>query len=275
MNDQPQQSKAVARYSALKDQLEARGAQFAAALPQTIPAEKFQRVVLTAVTQNPELLDVHRGSLMLACMRAAQDGLLPDGREAALVVFRDRNKGKIAQYIAMVAGVRKLVQQSGEIATFEQHCVFENDIFDVRFGSEALIDHRPMLRGDRGAMVAAYSVATTRQGYKSFEVMTTDEIDKVREVSRAKDAGPWKSWYEEMAKKTVAKRHAKMLPLSSERPLLTDDDDESTTPRTAPGARLTLSQSLDRLANGTDEGDDLDYDPTWSTATDAPPGAEG
>jgi recombination protein RecT len=289
-------NRAVQAFDALRSQLEARSAQYQAALPSTIPAERFQRVVLTAVTQNPDLLQVHRGSLLLACMKAAQDGLLPDGREAALVVYRDKSKGKIAQYLAMVAGIRKLVLQSGEVAVFEQHIVHENDIFDVRFGDDPHIDHRPMISGERGRPVAVYSVATMKAGgYKSFDVMTMADVDKVRSVSRSGDSGPWKTWYEEMAKKTIAKRHAKMLPLSSEKAITPREDDRPGEIDELPAReRLSLHNQLDRLAAGPGEADDgMDYidieadeedgrgrkpkegEPGWSTATDAPPGVEG
>jgi recombination protein RecT len=253
-----EESRAVAPFTTLKTQLEERSDQYAAALPSTIKPERFTRTVLTAVTQNPQLLECHRGSLLLACMKAAQDGLLPDGREAALVIFRDKAKGKIAQYLAMVGGVRKMVLQSGEVTVFEQHVVYEQDIFDVRFGSQAYIDHRPFLKGDRGAPVAAYSVAIMRGGHKSFEVMTVEDIDRVRMVSRTKDAGPWKQWWDEMAKKTVAKRHAKMLPLSSERAIPHDDDEPGKLDVMEPRERMAMTAQLNRLANGPDEEENLE-----------------
>ena len=42
------------------------------------------------------------------------------------------------------------------------------------------------------------------------------EIEKIRNVSRAKNGGPWKDWYEEMAKKSVIRRLAKYLPQSTD-----------------------------------------------------------
>ena len=55
--------------------------QFKAALPAHIPVERFMRVLMTAIQNNPDLLGVERRSLWNAAMKAAQDGLLPDGRE--------------------------------------------------------------------------------------------------------------------------------------------------------------------------------------------------
>jgi hypothetical protein len=44
-------------------------------------------------------------------VKLAQDGLLPDGREAAVVMF-----GNKAQAMPMIAGILKKVRQSGEVA---------------------------------------------------------------------------------------------------------------------------------------------------------------
>lgn len=288
-------STSLAPMVALRNQIESRSEQYAMALPSTMSVDKFKRVLLTSVALNPQLLECHRGSFLLAAQRCAQDGLLPDGREAAMVVFRDKNKGKIVQYLAMVAGIRKLVLQTGEVSVFDQHCVYENDEFDITFGSEPHIEHRPHLKGDRGPMIGVYSVARMRAGGLSMEWMPVEDVDKVRDVSRAKDAGPWKTWYAEMAKKTVAKRHAKMLPWSSERPIPRDDDEPAEVKALSTEARLSMHEQLDRLAAGPVEEDEVDYveipseediesgrapkprpgEPGWSTATDAPPMAEG
>lgn len=83
-------------------QLVARRDEFAPALPSHITPERFQRVVVTAVNLNPDLLRANRLSLLNACAKAASDGLLPDGREGALVIF-----GKDAVWMPMVSGIIK------------------------------------------------------------------------------------------------------------------------------------------------------------------------
>lgn len=198
-----------------KTQLDSRASEFQAALPAHIPHERFMRVVMTAVQNTPQLLTVERRSLFTSAMKAAQDGLLPDGREAALVIFNDKQRGSIAQYMPMIAGLHKKVRNSGEIATWDAHVVYENDAFEFELGDDPFIKHKPALV-DRGKPIAAYSVATLKSGEKSREVMSMAEIDKVRAVSRAKDRGPWVDWREEMMRKTVARRHAKVLPMSTD-----------------------------------------------------------
>src|SRR5580765_2547904 len=83
--------KTVNPMETLRGQLERRSDELKRALPQHMPPERFIRVVLTAVQINADLLTVNRQSLWNSCLRAAQDGLLPDGREGAIVPFRDNN----------------------------------------------------------------------------------------------------------------------------------------------------------------------------------------
>jgi len=237
----------------IRTQLDTMLGQFATVLPKHIPVERFGRTVLTAVQTNPELLNVDRRSLWNSCMKAAQDGLLPDGREGALVTYRSKS-GPIAQWLPMIAGIRKKVRNSGEIATWDVHVVHEKDYFEFELGDLPHITHRPV-RGDRGRIIAAYSVALLKSGERSREVMWVDEIEDIRKRSRAGDSGPWRTDYGEMCKKTVAKRHSKVLPMSTDLDdLLRRDDDEegaqegAAATRTSPPPR-TLTDALNMVAS--------------------------
>ena len=222
---------ATARATALveiENQLAERVTEFAEALPSHIKPEHFQRATLTALQQNPKLIEVDRRSLFTALKRCAQDGLIPDGREAVLVIYSDRERGSVAQYQPMVAGIRKLVLQSGEITRFEQAVICEGDEWDYELGDTPHIKHKPAL-DNRGKPILAYSVAQFRDGTLSRDVMTVAEIEKRRDVSRSQRGGPWVDWWNEMACKTVAKHHAKMLPMWVEaRTALARDDDDDT-----------------------------------------------
>jgi recombination protein RecT len=244
----------------IRTQLDTMLGQFATVLPKHIPVERFGRTVLTAVQTNPDLLNVGRRSLWNACMKAAQDGLLPDGREGALVTYKSKGV-PIAQWLPMIAGIRKKVRNSGEIATWDVHVVHEKDYFEFELGDLPHIVHRP-IRGDRGRIIAAYSVALLKSGERSREVMWIDEIEQIRQRSRAGDSGPWKTDYGEMAKKTVAKRHSKVLPMSTDLDdLLRRDDDEEGAQEGA-AAKLTsppprsLADALNMVASLPDGGPD-------------------
>ena len=49
--------------------------------------DRFTAVCLRAVQENPELLQADIKSLYYSCQRAAQDKLMPDGREGFLAIY--------------------------------------------------------------------------------------------------------------------------------------------------------------------------------------------
>jgi recombination protein RecT len=209
--------------------------QLKAALPAHIPVERFARVIMTAVQINPELLECERRSLWNSALRAANDGLVPDGREGAMVVRRDSQRGKLAVWMPMILGVRKKARNSGEISSWDAHIVCAGDHFEFQLGDNPQVHHAYNLRAERGQIIGAYSVCVLKDGTKSYEVMSIAEIHKVRDRSdgwRAYKAGkikstPWSTDEGEMARKTVARRHSKVLPMSADLDDLVrrDDDD--------------------------------------------------
>lgn len=217
-----------------RDQIQKMNGDLTSALPPHIPAERFVRVVLTAVNGNPDLLKADRRSLFEAAMKAAQDGLLPDGRDGAFVVFKnkvknDRNQDEWiqkVQWMPMVGGILKKVRNSGELLTISAYVAYENDVFSYVLGDDERIEHRPAVGKDRGRPLLVYAIAKTKDGGIYREVMTIADIEKVRNVSRAKDSGPWRDWWDEMSKKTVIRRLAKRLPMSSDLDDLIRRDDE-------------------------------------------------
>jgi recombination protein RecT len=198
--------------SVVRQTLTTMGDQLKMALPSHVSVDKFHRVTMTAIQSTPALLDADRRSLFGAITKAAQDGLLPDGREGALVMF-----GKQVQWMPMVAGILKKVRQSGELVSIAAHVVYEADDFIYRLGDDESIEHcPPALDKPRGNPIGVYAVATLTSGAKVREVMSKEQIEKVRKVSRASGNGPWVQWWEEMARKTVIRRLSKRLPMSTD-----------------------------------------------------------
>lgn len=215
---------------ALRTELDALVPEIEKVLPAHVTADKFMRVVLTAIAGNPDLRDANRASLLTSCVKAATDGLVPDGREAALVIFNTkvgRGYEKRVQYMPMVAGILKKVRNSGELESLTCNVVYERDEFDfwVDDAGEHVL-HKPLISDERGPFRCVYAIAKTTGGGTYSEVMTPGQVNQVREVSKAKDSGPWVSWYDEMARKTCIRRLAKRLPMSTDlEGTITADDD--------------------------------------------------
>jgi recombination protein RecT len=187
----------------------------AQALPAGIAPDRFIRVTLTAIQLQPELLECERKSLLLACLRAANDGLMPDGREGAFVIFKGKN-GKVAQWMPMYQGLLKKVRNTGELLSISANVVYERDQFDYELGDSERIVHKPAI-GERGRPLAVYAIAHLKGGGIVREVMSREQVYQVRAVSRASGQdSPWQKWEDEQWRKTALRRLYKRLPSSTE-----------------------------------------------------------
>lgn len=219
-------SNEITPYEAMKSTINKMSGEFKAALPPQIPVDKFIRTTLTAISMNPGLLQADRKSLLGSAMKAAQDGLLLDGREAAPVLFNTKS-GPIVQYMPMVGGILKKMRNSGEIASIGAHVVYDKDLFEYELGDDERIVHKPHLGTERGQPIAVYAIAKTKDGAIYREVMSVADVEKVRAASRAANNGPWVNWWDEMARKTVIRRIAKRLPSSADLDQVLASDNEA------------------------------------------------
>jgi recombination protein RecT len=199
-----------------RETLVASHGEFQAALPSQIPVERFARTIVTAVQMEPKLLAADRRSLVAACMKAAQDGLLLDGREAGLSLYNDRASNcQTVAYMPMVNGILKKIRQSREISSIRAHVVYEGDEFNFQLGDDESIFHKPKL-AKQGDPIAAYAIAKFKDGDIQREVMSLAEIEKIRAKATGIGKACWASNWGEMAKKTVIRRLSKRLPTSND-----------------------------------------------------------
>lgn len=205
----------------LKSQVKDMRAKFAEVLPKDIDPDKFVNVVLSAIATNPDLQNADTSSFLVASMKCASDGLIPDGREAALVVQSDRK----VRYMPMVAGLLKKCRNSGDIKSIGANVVYERDEWEYFIDDEGPhFKHRPMIDGDRGKARCAYAYCKTNDGGMYVEVLTLSDITKIQACSRGK--GPWATWWEEMAKKSAIRRLSKRIPMSTEARAVVERDDD-------------------------------------------------
>lgn len=211
----------------LRDQVIQLQPQFAMALPPHIQPEKFVRVTMTAIQNNPDLLTCDRQSLLSSCMKCAADGLLPDGREAAFVTFNTKSGGLVAQYIPMVGGICKKARNSGEIATIDAQVVYEKDQYEAWADEKGQHFKHVKERGDRGNPILTYAYAITKDGGFYFEEVDETQMGAIENASRAKN-GPWKGAFrDEMKRKSALRRLAKYrLPSSTDLDEVIRRDDE-------------------------------------------------
>lgn len=274
-------------------------------LPKHIDPDAFARTVQTALQVQPELMDTTPRSLMVACMKAATDGLILDGREAALIVRsvnvgnRDNPKWeKQATYQPMVQGLMKLARNSGEIVSMVAHVVYENDHFAYVLGDEERIEHAPApLATDRGKPVAAYAIVKLKDGSAIREVMRASEILNIGSQGKNSfqyDPAKGKN-FAEWWRKTLIRRITKYIPRSSDAvgrfasaaEQIDDEfdfDDEGTAPAASGKKRGGAASALKDITPATEtapatdpapEQDDTPHDPETGEILDAEVGDTG
>jgi phage RecT family recombinase len=211
------------RLPAIMERIRNRMPDMAKQLPPNIKPENFLSAVNHALANVPDLVNCEMRSILLACRKAAADGLVPDGRDAVMVVGNAKEDGrwvKKAQYWVMVGGLQKIVYRTGLVTRLESRLVRQGDTFSLTFGSRPGIEHSPAFPS-RGDIIGAYCIATFKNGQQYVEWMDRDEIDGIMRRSKSWDKkenvpkGPWASDYGEMARKTVTRRAIKYLPVES------------------------------------------------------------
>lgn len=208
----------------VKTMLESYRPQLAAALPAHLSVDRMIRVALTE-GQRPEILKCHVGSFIGAVLLSAQLGLELGSSlgQAYLVPFwNNKTKRDEVQLIPGYRGLVHLVRQTGQVDKFAAHIVYARDTFDLTFGIVDSLVHRPFIAKAKaknqspGPIIGAYAIVAFKSGTPQFEWMSVAELDLVRARSKAATKGPWVTDYPEMCRKTVAKRLAKWLPMSTQ-----------------------------------------------------------
>ena len=189
------------------------------ALPTVLTAERFTRMVLTAISSNPKLGSCTPPSFLGAMMASAQLGLEVNTPLGQAYILPYQNKGTLeAQFQLGYKGLIDLAYRSGEVELVQAHIVYENDTFECEYGLEAKLKHIPAEK-DRGEAIKVYAMFKTKSGGYGFDVMSMDDVRRHAEKyskSYGTNFSPWKTNFEEMAKKTVLKRCLKYAPLKSD-----------------------------------------------------------
>ena len=197
----------------VKGTLQAMKKDLTSALPSHIDVDKFIRVAQTAILTDPKVLNLERSSLYKSCLEAAQDGLLPDGKESALVPF-----GQKCTYMPMVAGVLKKMRNSGEVSGITAQLVYANDFFEYSVDCDGEnLTFKPDFFSDRGELKGVFAQAKLKDGTVYVEVMSMKDIEAIKGASKGSKYGPWAGPFaSEMMKKSAIRRLAKRLPMSTD-----------------------------------------------------------
>ena len=157
-------------------------------------------------------------------MSLAQLGLRPGvlGHAWLLPFYDSRSRTKKAQLVIGYQGLIELAHRSGRVESLIARTVYANDTWDVEYGLEDKLIHKPVMTGSRGDPIAYYAVVKFKGGGHAFYVMNHTEMDEYRDrfatakTKEGKIVGPWRDNFEQMAWKTCVRQLARWMPKSTE-----------------------------------------------------------
>lgn len=184
------------------------------ALPRHLTPERMIRMALTVFNKTPGLQRCTPLSIVACVIQASELGLELSGPlgHAWMVPYKDQ-----ATFQVGYRGFFELAFRTGKVSAFPMRTVHANDVFDVRYGTNQTIDHRPCLK-DRGDSIGYYSVIYLKDGGRDLEFMSLEDVRKHRDqyVKNIGGSSPWVTAFDAMAMKTTVRRLAKRVPLSTE-----------------------------------------------------------
>ena len=230
-------------------------------------AERFARIALTAVRQNPKLAQCSMDSFAASLMTCAQLDLEPNTPQqlAHLIPY----KGECTFQLGY-PGLMELAYRTGKVSTFHADVVYEKDVqqglFSYSKGLDPTIKHLVDILGDarEGEIVAAYAVAKMKDGGVIFRVIDRKDVKRAQKTSSGlqyalqngkKESSPWQTSPDSMWMKTAIKRLCSFLPRTEQLSLAIELDDkaergESQLPEIP---ALTGAEGLNAALAGVDE----------------------
>lgn len=202
----------------LSDQIRRMEEQFQLAMPKGVEATQLVRDAITVLRQTPKLAECDPTTVLGALMTCAQLGLRVGVLGHAWVL---PFKGK-AQLIIGYQGLVELAHRSERISSLIARTVHENDDFDVSYGLDDNLHHKPYMDGDRGAVTGYYAIVKMTTGGHAFIYMTKTEAEAHRDanaMAKTRDGsivGPWRDHFDAMAMKTCVIKLAKWMPKSTD-----------------------------------------------------------
>lgn len=187
-----------------------------------IKPEALIRFALHDLQNNEKLRDCDPLSIYLALLSCAVAGLEPGPLKGEAFLVPRNTKYTVngvdtwrteCQFMLGAKGVQKQAYRSG--IHIHTNVVRARDVFKMNLGSNQLIDHEPAT-SNPGEIIGAYAWAKLpKDGGLEIEWLNREDIEKIERASGGKSPA-WKTWWDQMARKSACKRIGKRLPLGDD-----------------------------------------------------------
>lgn len=217
------------------------------ALPKGMMIDRFVKIIANVIRYNPVIASCSQDSIFAAIVQSVQLGLEPNVLgHCYFVPYKNNQTQRMeVQFQIGYRGLLELAYRSGQIESIEAIAIHTKDHFKLfRTADGDDFQYQKSLDADAGAPIGYLGIAKFKTGSTRFELMSVFEINRIKELSKAKgEYSPWAKHYGEMAKKTVLKRLCKTLPLSTDVKIMMAADETT---------KLEISPDMAQVPDKTD-----------------------
>lgn len=201
----------------------------AAVLPKHLTAERVIQMAATVIQKNQQIAKCTPTSLLGSVMQASILGFPP---VEALGYCYFVPYGRDIQFQIGYRGMIELARRSGKIKMIYAEVVREGDEFEVQFGLEPKLEHKPKLDASK-QLTHVYAVCHFTDGGYNFVVLSKSDIERLRmrsPMQKGTPSGAWHTDYDAMAKAKALKQLSKYLPLNIDQLTAIASDEAVITP---------------------------------------------
>ena len=160
-----------------------------------ISPEYFAQIVISELKRNEKLLEAfikNPASMYASVLAGAEIGLIPSDMIGEFYLIPRNLKQPDGSYLSTVTpligykGLVSIILRSGDVVKVHSEVVYEGDEFEVSYGLEPTIHHKPNFDTVRTSanIKYAYAVAKMRTGEYQFTVLTRQEILTIQSLSK-------------------------------------------------------------------------------------------
>ena len=170
-----------------------------------IDSDRFKSTLVEAILSNPNIQKAKEVELARALREACQNGVLPNGREGAIIVNRDGG----VRFLAMRDGICKLFHRAFPGSEIRSGFIRKGQ--DVKIISDTFEGDRVVIEYTFGAepdteIIGSWCSVQVPGHKPVVGVFNKLDIEQARKASNVRgQGGPWDVWEGRMAEKAVVK----------------------------------------------------------------------
>ena len=151
-----------------------------------ITSQEFIAKTENAVKKNPDLLKCTPSSIFGSILYFAEIGLPFNSPEGFgyILPYTDRNTLQATPIIGY-KGLIEIAYRNDRMKSIRVQAVYENDEFSYEYGTNEFIKHTPRIIGDRGRLIAVYSIAKMQDIDPMFVVVHKQQLDEIQKLSKS------------------------------------------------------------------------------------------